>query len=57
MEHIISVEELENTPSKTLEFHFDEKIKELDCVTPIKSDLEIKSLGEFIEISGNIKGV
>ena len=57
MEHIISVDELENTPSKTLEFHFDEKIKELDCVTPIKSDLEIKSLGEFIEISGNIKGV
>ncbi len=57
MEHTISVEELENTPSKTLEFHFDEKIKELDCVTPIKSDLEIKSLGEFIEISGNIKGV
>ena len=57
MEHIISVEELENTPSKTLEFHFDEKIKELDCVTPIKSDLEIKSLGEFIEISGTIKGV
>ncbi len=57
MEHIISIEELENTPSKTLEFHFDEKIKELDCVTPIKSDLEIKSLGEFIEISGNVKGV
>ena len=57
MEHIISIEELENTPSKTLEFHFDEKIKELDCVTPIKSDLEVKSLGEFIEISGNVKGV
>ena len=28
MEHKISIEELENTPSKTLEFHFDEKIKE-----------------------------
>lgn len=57
MEHKISIEELENTPSKTLEFHFDEKIKELDCVSPIKSDLEIKSLGEFIEISGNVKGI
>ena len=34
-----------------------EKIKELDCVSPIKSDLEIKSLGEFIEISGNVKGI
>ena len=29
MEHKISIDELENTPSKTLEFHFDEKIKEL----------------------------
>ena len=57
MEHKISIEELENTPSKTLEFHFDEKIKELDCVSPIKSDLGIKSLGEFIEISGNVKGI
>ncbi len=57
MEHKISIDELENTPSKTLEFHFDEKIKELDCVSPIKSDLEIKSLGEFIEISGNVKGI
>ena len=57
MEQKISIEELENTPSKTLEFHFDEKIKELDCVSPIKSDLEIKSLGEFIEISGNVKGI
>ncbi len=56
MEYKISIEELENTPSKTLDFHFEDKIEGLNCVTPITSDLEIKSLGEFIEVTGNVKG-
>ena len=56
MEYKISIEELENSPSKTLDFHFDEKIKELDCVTPVTADLQVKSLGEFIEVTGNVKG-
>ena len=56
MEHKISIEELENTPSKSLDFHFEDKIEGLNCVTPVISDLEIKSLGEFIEVSGNVKG-
>ena len=56
MENKISIEELENTSSKTIEFHFEEKIDGLDCVTPIVADLEIKSLGEFIEVAGNVNG-
>ena len=56
MEHKISIEELENTPSKTIDFHFEEKIDGLNCVAPIIADLEVKSLGEFIEVAGNIKG-
>ena len=56
MEYKISIEELENTPSKTLDFHFEDKIEGLNCVTPITSDLEIKSLGEFVEVTGNVKG-
>lgn len=56
MENKISIEELENTSSKTIEFHFEEKIDGLDCVTPIVADLEIKSLGEFIEVVGNVNG-
>ena len=56
MDYKISIEELENTPSKSLDFHFEDKIEGLNCVTPIISDLEIKSLGEFIEVSGNVKG-
>ena len=56
MEHKISIEELENTSSKSLEIHFNEKIEGLDCVTPIISDLTVLSLGEFIEVKGNVKG-
>ena len=57
MDYKISIEELENSSSKTLEFHFEDKIEGLNCVTPISSDLEIKSLGEFIEVTGNVKGI
>jgi len=53
----ISIEELENTPSKTIDFHFDDKIEGLESVGNIKSDLKINSLGEFIEIKGNVKGI
>jgi uncharacterized protein len=56
MENKISIEELENTSSKSLEVHFNEKIEGLNCVTPITSDLTILSLGEFIEVKGNVKG-
>ena len=56
MDYKISIEELENTPSKSLDFHFEDKIEGLNCDTPVISDLEIKSLGEFIEVSGNVKG-
>ena len=52
----ISIEELENTSSKSLTIHFDEKIEGLNCVAPIVSDLTILSLGDFIEIKGNVKG-
>jgi uncharacterized protein len=56
MENKISIEELENTSSKSLEVHFNEKIEGLNCVTPITSDLTILSLGEFVEVKGNVKG-
>ena len=56
MDYKISIEDLENTPSKSLNFHFEDKIEGLNCLTPVTSDLEIKSLGEFIEVRGNAKG-
>ena len=56
MDYKISIEELENTPSKSLDFHFEDKIEGLNCVSPVISDLEIKSLGDFVEVTGNVKG-
>ena len=56
MSYKISIEELENKPSKSMEFHFDDKIEGINSVGNIVSDLKITSLGEFIEIAGNVKG-
>lgn len=56
MDYKVSIEELENTPSKTIDYHFGDKIDGLNCVTPIAADLTIASLGEFIEIKGHVSG-
>jgi uncharacterized protein len=56
MNKILSLDELENSKNKTLYFTFDEKIKGIDCVEPIHAELCAKSLGDFIQISGNVTG-
>ena len=56
MQKILSLEDLENAENKTLYCTFDEKIEGVDCVTPIHAELCAKSLGDFVEISGNVKG-
>ena len=56
MKKILSLDELENSSNKTLYFTFDEKIEGIDCVAPIHADLCAKSLGDFIQITGNVKG-
>ena len=53
----ISIDELENTAEKTLYYSFDEEIKEVNSQGPIKADLTITSLGEFIEIKGKVSGI
>jgi len=56
MEKILLLEDLENAENKTLYLTFDEKIEGIECVTPIKAELCAKSLGDFVEIKGNVKG-
>ncbi len=56
MEKILYIEDLEKAENKTLYCTFDEKIEGIDCVTPIHAELCIKSLGDFIEVTGNVKG-
>ncbi len=56
MEKLLLLEDLENAENKTLYCTFDEEIEGIDCITPIHADLCAKSLGDFVQISGNVKG-
>jgi len=50
----VLIEDIEKEPGKTLNVKFDDYIKELD--SDIKADLKLKSIGEFIEVTGSATG-
>lgn len=52
----INIDELENSADKTLYCDFEQNINEINSVGPVKANLTITSLGEFIEVKGNVKG-
>lgn len=54
--HTINIQDIGNSPNKTLQINFEEYINEVKTDKPIKADLTINDLGEFIEITGTIKG-
>ena len=54
MHKVILTEDIENAENKTLYMTFNDKIDGIDCVTPIHAELCAKSLGEFIQITGNV---
>ena len=56
MHKVILIDDVENADNKTLRCIFNEKIDEFDCVTPIKAELEVKSLGEFVRVKGQVSG-
>jgi len=56
MNRVINIEDLENSDSKTLKYSFEGNIEGINSIKPIKADLIIKSLGDIIEITGNVKG-
>lgn len=51
----ILIDDIENAPNKCLEVDFDEVIEDIPSKEPVKAHLKIKSLGDFIEITGNVK--
>lgn len=57
MKKILLIEDIENAKNKTPHCVFNEKIDEIECVTPIRAELEVKSLGEFIQIKGHVCGI
>lgn len=53
---IIKIEDIENAPGKKLQINFEDFLNGINSLNPIKADLEITSLGEFIKVSGNLTG-
>ncbi len=54
--HKVLLEQIENSDEKILQYHFSDKIEEIDSDGNIEADLTLVSLGDFINVSGNIKG-
>ena len=52
--HKILIEDIEKEHNKTLFYEFNEYMEEFDA--EIFADLELKSLGQFIEVSGTARG-
>jgi len=57
MSNIISIKELENTKNKYMSIKFHDYIEGLNLTAPLDAELEVKSLGDFVEITGNVKGI
>lgn len=53
----VAIDEIENSKDGILEYEFSSEIKEVNSIGPIESNLVLKSLGEFIEVKGEIKGI
>ncbi len=51
----ILIDDIENAPNKCLDVDFNEVIDDIPSKEPVKAHLKIKSLGDFIEITGNVK--
>ena len=56
MSHIVTIDEIENSADKTVRYDFDSKINDIDSDGNIVANLELTSLDDFIEVTGNVKG-
>ena len=52
--HKVLIEDIEKEPDKVLHYTFDDCIEELNC--DLHSELDLKSFGEFVEITGYAEG-
>lgn len=53
--HLISIDTIENSKDKILNYHFSDKIEDVNSDGNVEAELTITSLGEFIEVRGNLK--
>ncbi len=56
MSNIVTIDEIENSDEKTVYYDFNQTIEGINSIGPISAGLTLKSLGEFIEVCGNVKG-
>lgn len=52
----IKIEDIENAPDKRLQINFEDFIEGVKSDVPVKANLEAVSLGDFIEIKGDVSG-
>lgn len=52
----ILIEDIESAPNKTLQVNFEDFIEGIESKEPIIATLDLTSLGEFIQIFGNVSG-
>ena len=57
MHKAVLIEDIEGAQNKTLSIHCEEKVDGINAVGPICAELVARSLGDFIEIKGNVKGI
>mgnify|MGYP003296626493 CR=1 FL=1 len=57
MHKTISIDDIEASKNKELHCKIEENIADINAITPIDANLTFKSLGDFIEVSGNVKGI
>lgn len=51
----VLIEDIENAVNKTIEVDFEDTIEDIPSTQPVQAHLLIKSIGDFIEITGNVK--
>ena len=56
MAHIVTIDEIENSANKTVWYDFDSKIKDINSDGNITANLELKAVGDFVQVLGNVKG-
>ena len=52
----IKIADVENASGETLKISFEKAFDEIKSEAPIRANFEIKSLGEFIEVTGSVNG-
>ena len=53
--HKIKIDDIERAPGRKLFYEFDDIVEEIPTKGNIQAELELKSLGEFIEVVGEAK--